>query len=96
MCPFHSHLAQWEAFVIRAGTVRPGAETHAVRSGDAFVHPPGEARQLINSGTDDLEVLIVTDSPQLDVFYYPDSNKWGLRPAGKYFRMTEVGNFDGD
>lgn len=98
VCPFHSHLAQWELFVVQAGTgtVRAGGETHAIKTGEVFVHPPGEPHQLINSGAADLEVLIVADNPQLDAFFYPDSNKWGLRPPGKYFRMDEVGYFDGE
>lgn len=98
ICPFHSHLAQWEFFYVRSGTgtVRAGAETHPIKPGDFFVHPPGEPHQLINSGAVDLEVLIVADNPQLDAFYYPDSNKWGLRPPGKYFRMVEVDYFDGE
>ena len=98
VCPFHAHLAQWELFVVRAGTgtVRAGAETHAVRTGDVFVHPPGEPHQLINSGATDLEVLIVADNPQLDAFHYPDSGKWGLRPPGKYFRIAETSYFDGE
>ena len=98
VCPFHSHFAQWELFVVQAGagTVRAGNERHAVRTGDVFVHPPGEAHQLINSGANDLEVLIVADNPPLDAFYYPDSNKWGLRPPGKYFQMREVDYFDGE
>jgi uncharacterized cupin superfamily protein len=98
VCPFHAHLAQWELFVVRdgSGTVRAGTETHSVKTGDVFIHPPGEPHQLINSGPTDLEVLIVADNPQLDAFYYLDSDKWGLRPPGKYFRITEVGYFDGE
>lgn len=98
VCPFHAHLAQWEMFVVQAGagTVRAGRETHAVRAGDVFIHPPGEPHQLINTGTTELEVLIIADNPPLDAFYYPDSNKWGLRPPGTYFRTMEVGYFDGE
>jgi uncharacterized cupin superfamily protein len=98
VCPFHSHLAQWEMFVVQAGegTVRAGGETHAVKTGEVFVHPPGEPHQLTNSGTTDLVVLIVTDNPPLDACFYPDSNKWSLHPPGKIFRMTEVGYFDGE
>lgn len=98
VCPFHSHLAQWEFFLVRAGTgtVRAGGETHAVKAGDFFVHPPGEPHQLINSGTTDLEVLIVADNPPLDAFHYPDSDKWGLRPPGIYFRTTPTDYFDGE
>jgi uncharacterized cupin superfamily protein len=98
ICPFHSHLAQWELFVVQSGTavVRAGAESHAVKTGDVFIHPPGEPHQLTNTGSTDFETLIVADNPPLDAFYYPDSNKWGLRPPGKYFRMNEVGYFEGE
>jgi uncharacterized cupin superfamily protein len=98
VCPFHSHLAQWELFVVQSGigTVRAGDTTREIRAGEVFVHPPGEPHQLINSGATDLEVMIVADNPPLDAFHYPDSNKWGLRPPGKYFRMAEIGYFDGE
>ncbi|MDD2765453.1 MAG: cupin domain-containing protein [Opitutaceae bacterium] len=98
VCPFHSHLGQWELFVVRSGdgTVRAGDETHPVKSGDVFVHPPGEPHQITNSGTADLEVFIVADNPPLDACYYPDSDKWALRPPGKVFRLAEVGYFDGE
>lgn len=98
VCPFHAHLAQWELFVVQSGvgTIRVGDETHLAKSGDVFVHPPGEAHQLTNHGTDDLEVLIIADHPALDAFHYPDSNKWGLRPPGKYFRMELTDYFDGE
>jgi uncharacterized cupin superfamily protein len=97
ICPFHSHLAQWEFFVVRAGagTVRVGHEKHAVKVGDFFVHPPGEPHQLVNTGATDLEVLIVADNPDLDACYYPDSNKWSLRSAG-IFRTTAAGYFEGE
>lgn len=98
VCPFHAHLAQWELYVVHSGSgsVRAGAETHPVKTGDVFVHPPGEPHQLTNTGSTDLEVLIVADNPQLDACYYPDSDKWNLRPPGKIFRMTEVGYFEGE
>lgn len=98
VCPLHLHLAQWELFVVLSGNggVRTNEGTHAVRPGDVFVHPPGEAHQLRNPGPEELEVLIIADNPPLDAFYYPDSAKWGLRPPGKYFRMVETGYFDGE
>ncbi len=98
VCPFHLHLAQWELFLVVSGTgqVRAGDETHLVRPGEVFVHPPGEAHQLRNPGPEELEVMIVADHPPLDAFHYPDSAKWGLRPPGKYFRMSETSYFDGE
>ena len=98
ICPFHSHLAQWELFVVRAGTgtVRAGDGAYPVKAGDVFVHPPGEPHQLTNSSAADLEVFIVADNPPLDACHYPDSDKWALRPPGKSFRITEVDYLDGE
>ena len=98
VCPFHSHTAQHELFVILSGegTVRANDERHAVKAGDAFIHPPGEAHQILNTGTDDLVFYIVADNPPVDIFHYPDSGKWGLRPHGKFFRLTETDYFDGE
>ena len=98
VCPFHSHLAQWEMFVVLqgGGTVRTSDARTDVGAGDVFIHPPDEAHQLINPSASDFEVLIIADNPPLDAFYYPDSNKWGLRPPGKFFRMTEADYFDGE
>lgn len=89
---------QWELFVIQRGegTVRVDHETHRIRTGDAFIHPPGEAHQLTNTGNTDLEVLIVADNPQLDAFHYPDSGKWGLRPPGRFFTLQECDYFAGE
>ncbi|HUR60628.1 MAG TPA: cupin domain-containing protein, partial [Opitutaceae bacterium] len=98
VCPFHSHLVQWELFVVHAGqgTVRAGNATHRVKAGDVFLHPPNEPHKLTNSGTTELEVVIIADNPPLDAFYYPDSDKWGLRPPNRFFRLTEVDYFEGE
>lgn len=98
VCPFHTHLAQWELFLVLAGTatLRVGGDTHEAQTGEVFIHPPGEAHQLINRGPANLEVLIITDNPPLDVFHYPDSDKWGFRPPTKLFRLTETDYFDGE
>ncbi len=98
ICPFHLHLAQWELYVILAGeaTVRAGDGSYAAGTAEVFVHPPGEPHQLTNAGSADLEVLIVADNQPLDVCYYPDSDKWCLRPPIKFYRMTEVDYLDGE
>ena len=98
VCPFHAHVVQWELFIIRrgTGTVRAGDERHEVRAGDCFLHPPGEAHQLINTGAEDLEVFIIADNPPLDAFWYPDSQKWGLRTPSVFFRLTPVDYYDGE
>ena len=98
VCPFHLHFGQWELFVVQSGEgmVRTSEGSFPVNAGDVFIHPPGAPHKLTNSGSVDLEVLIFADNPPLDACYYPDSDKWALRPPGKFFRMTEVGYFDGE
>ena len=60
------------------------------------MHPPGEAHQLINTGRKPLVFYIVADNPPLDVWNYPDSNKWGIRQPRKIFCITEVDYHDGE
>ena len=56
-----------DVIVDREGTVRAGGETHPVKTGEIFVHPPGEPHQLTNTGTVDFRTAssIWRDSPSL-------------------------------
>ena len=78
--PYHSHSAQWEFYIIISGngTVRDEGGKTEVRTGDAFVFPPGEAHQIINTGEVDLVFYIIADSPIGDTCHYPDSGKWSV------------------
>jgi len=76
--------------------VRTTEARTAVKPGDVFIHPPGAPHQLINTGTVELEVLIIADNPPVEGGYYPDSNKYYLRPPGQIFRITEADYFDGE
>src|SRR4051812_23760367 len=96
--PFHVHYLQWELYVILSGTgvarcVKQGVK---IKAGDAFMHPPGEAHQLINPGQQPLVFSVIADNPPLDVWRYPDSNKWGIREPRKIFRIKELNYFDGE
>lgn len=96
-CPFHTHGAQWELFIITAGTgsVRYGRHRREVSVGDAVMHPPGEAHQLINTGDTDLHYLLVADNPTSEWCYYPDSDKWGISGHGIFTRQP-TGYFVGE
>lgn len=98
VCPFHSHFGQWEFFFVQRGdgTVRTAEGRHPIHSGDIFVHPPAHPHQLINTGTEDLVVFIFADNPPVDACYYPDSDKWALRPPGRIFRMNRTHYLDGE
>src|SRR3954464_8131861 len=60
-CPFHVHYLQWELYVIVSGTgvARAGKQRVKIKAGDAFMHPPGEAHQLINTGKQPLVFYII-------------------------------------
>lgn len=98
VCPFHAHTIQWEVFLVLAGaaTVRSAGESHAVAAGDVFLQPPGTAHQIRNTGKEDFVFYVIADNSPADSSYYPDSNKWMLKPQRKIFRMTEVTYYDGE
>lgn len=96
--PLHSHSAQWELYIIISGSgeVRTPSGIRVVGGGDVFIHPPDEAHQLRNIGSDDLVYYVIADHAAADVIYYPDSDKWFTKPQRKSFRMQEVDYYDGE
>ncbi len=96
--PFHAHSMQWELYIVLAGhgeTRTPEGAT-PIAAGEAFVHPPGEAHQIRNTGAGDLVYYVVADQPPAETVHYPDSGKWIAKPPGTCFRMAEANYFDGE
>lgn len=98
ICPYHSHSTQWEllVFLNGTGTVRTPDGLLSVGPGDIVLHPPGTPHKTTAATDCDLECLIITDNPLEDVCYYPDSDKWGILSARKYFRMNKTDYFDAE
>ena len=97
--PYHSHSAQWEFYHVISGNglARHDEGTTPIEPGDAFIFQPGEAHQLINSGTVDLILYVVADNPVGESGYYPDSNKWIVRsPERRLFRGEALQYYDGE
>jgi uncharacterized cupin superfamily protein len=80
-CPYHSHSAESELYVVISGRgkVRDKEGTKEVGAGDAFFFPPGEAHALSNAGEDDFVYYVVADNPRGDSCFYPDSGKWAVQ-----------------
>ena len=81
-CPFHSHRAEEEMFVILEGSgeLRYGAQRHALRAGDIIACPTGgpeTAHQIINTGAAELRYLGISTHSPAEVCEYPDSGKFG-------------------
>jgi uncharacterized cupin superfamily protein len=80
-CPYHSHSAESEFYVVISGRgkVRDKEGTKEVGAGDAFFFPPGEAHALSNTGQEDFVYYVIADNPRGDSCFYPDSGKWAVQ-----------------
>jgi uncharacterized cupin superfamily protein len=77
-CPFHRHHTTDEMFFILsgAGTYRYGEQRFAVRTGDCLAAPAGaEGHQIINTGTEALRYLAVSNNANADVIEFLDSGR---------------------
>ena len=81
-CPFHSHRAEEEMFLILdgEGELRFGTQRYKIRRHDVIACPTGGAEvahQIINTGTTTLRYLSLSTLSDTEVCEYPDSNKVG-------------------
>jgi uncharacterized cupin superfamily protein len=65
--------------------------------------PPGPsgAHKVTNASEDPVRILMLSTMPEVDISYYPDSEKFGVWPGGgvKGFlvrRESEVDYYDGE
>ena len=104
-CPFHSHHAEEEMFLILEGEgeLRFGADRYPLRPMDVVACPTGGAEvahQIINTGTGMLRYLAVSTLAPVEVCEYPDSGKLGFYSAsgaGGIFRAGDKADYyDGE
>ena len=86
-CPFHSHRAEEEMFLILEGEgeLRYGEVTHQIKKHDVIACPtggPATAHQIINTGTTTLRYLALSNVSDIEVCEYPDSQKVGVFASG--------------
>ena len=80
--PYHRHHGCDEMFYIVSGEgeYRIGEKRIKVRAGDCLGAPAGgAAHQLINTGTQELRYLGLSNNPPADLVEYPDSGKISMR-----------------
>lgn len=82
-CPFHSHRAEEEMFLILEGEgeLRFGDQKYRIRKHDVIACPPGGAavaHQIINTGSATMRYLSLSSLEDVEVCEYPDSNKIGV------------------
>lgn len=79
-CPFHSHRAEEEMFLILEGEgeLRFGDRRYPLRRHDVIACPTGGpevAHQIVNTGQVDLRYLALSTLAEVEVCEYPDSDK---------------------
>lgn len=95
-CPFHSHRAEEEVFLILEGEgeLRFGDQSYGIRKHDVIACPTGGsdvAHQIINTGRTMMRYLALSNLADLEICEYPDSSKVGIYadespPLRKMFR----------
>ena len=82
-CPFHSHRAEEEMFLILEGEgeLRFGSQKYRIRKHDVIACPTGDAsaaHQIINTGSTTMRYISLSNTEAVEVCEYPDSNKIGV------------------
>ena len=82
-CPFHSHRAEEEMFLILdgEGELRFGDQRYRIRKHDVIACPTGGAEvahQIINTGKTTMRYLSLSNVEEVEVCEYPDSKKIGV------------------
>jgi uncharacterized cupin superfamily protein len=82
-CPFHSHRAEEEMFLILEGEgeLRFGGQRYRIRMNDVIACPTGGAEvahQIINTGHVVMRYISLSNVAEVEICEYPDSNKIGI------------------
>jgi len=100
-CPFHNHHGEEEMFLILEGEgeLRFGDECFAIRRNDVIACPTGGpevAHQIINTGTETMRYLALSNVIDIETCEYPDSNKImigaGQRNTARLWKMFRAEN----
>jgi uncharacterized cupin superfamily protein len=109
VCPYHFEFGSEEWLLVLEG--RPalrradgdGEREEVLEPGDTICFPPGPsgAHKVTNGSEAPVRILMLSTMPEVDISYYPDSEKFGVWPGGgaKGFlvrRDSEVDYYDGE
>ena len=101
VCPYHWEAGDEEWLIVLEGRpeVRTPAGEEELEPGDVVCFPrgPDGAHKVTNRRPEPARIAILSTKNEPAVAVYPDSNKVGVWPPGKLFRMDDaVDYFDGE
>jgi uncharacterized cupin superfamily protein len=101
ICPYHYELGFEEWLIVLTGrpTLRTPDSEQELRPWDVAFFPDGEAgaHKVTNNTEETLRVAILSNKGDPGAAVYPDSNKIGIFPPNKLFRIGDaVEYFDGE
>jgi uncharacterized cupin superfamily protein len=101
ICPYHYEIGFEEWLVVLTGrpTLRTPEGDRQLRPWDVAFFPDGEAgaHKVTNGTGEDLRVAILSNKGDPGAAVYPDSDKVGIFPPNKLFRLGDaVDYWDGE
>jgi uncharacterized cupin superfamily protein len=101
ICPYHYEVGFEEWLVVLSGrpTLRTPEGERELRPWDCAFFPDGEAgaHKVTNRTDETLRVAMLSNTGDPGVAVYPDSDKVGVWPPGKLFRLGDaVDYWDGE
>jgi uncharacterized cupin superfamily protein len=101
VCPYHYEHPEEEWLLVLAGrpTLRDPDGEHELAEGDlvCFLEGPDGAHKVTNRTGEPVRILMLSTRAKTAMAVYPDSNKVGVWPLGKLFRIEDaVEYYDGE
>ena len=101
VCPYHYEQPDEEWLIVLTGTptLRDPEGEHLLAAGDVVCFPEGPdgAHKVTNNSEALVRILMLSTKSQTAMAVYPDSNKVGIWPLGKLFRIDDaVDYWDGE
>ena len=101
VCPYHYEIGFEEWLIVLTGrpTLRTPEGEQQLEPWDCAFFPDGEAgaHKVTNNGDEPSRVAILSNKGDPGVAFYPDSEKVGVWPPNKLFRLADaVDYWDGE
>lgn len=101
ICPYHYEYGREEWLLVLTGTptLRSPSGTETLQPGELVVFPEGPdgAHKVTNGTQQTVRILMLSNTTDPSVAFYPDSGKIGIWPPGKLFRLADERDYwDGE